>query len=217
MSLLWVAKQLPPRLNNQQLPPVSARVKGCAGLPGGHGASAVRSPPSGLSPPPHSPPMLPWAPAGKAPIPPKSRWKTKVRARCGEEDCGPEGGRQAGDVWPLLPVPATLSLDGRPQRWHGFPPPTPCAFPRGTSTPYPPRARYPVPQFPRESAASTVPAPASASMDGTGESRVGFPTAGGSSAPRSLFILLSFFCVLFCFFPTSSVANCFLAPGPTCK
>lgn len=33
MSLLRVAKQPTPRLNNQQLPPVSARAKGCAGPP----------------------------------------------------------------------------------------------------------------------------------------------------------------------------------------
>lgn len=145
MSLLWVAKQLPPRLNNQQLLPVSARVKGCAGLPGGHGASAVRSPPSGPPPPPHSPPMLPWAPAEKAPIPPKSRWKTKVRAlrrrpgraRCGEEDCGPERGREAGRGCVAappctsldLPVPSTDARSAGTASLRRHPAPSPEAHP----------------------------------------------------------------------------------------
>jgi len=47
MSLLWVAKQLPPRLNNQQLPPVSARAKGCGGAAG----AGPRPPWRGTDPP----------------------------------------------------------------------------------------------------------------------------------------------------------------------
>lgn len=53
----------------------------------------------------------------------------------------------------------------------------------------------------------------SVSLDGTGESRVGFPTAGGSSAPRSLFILLSFFLCFVLFLPHLLCCQLFLSPG----
>lgn len=184
MSLLWVAKQLPPRLNNQQLPPVSARVKGCAAAaraapgPAEGGAptlrgSRVRSPPPERSPPhPSTRPRCCCRrrfgkPAGKARIPPKSRWKSDVgalrrgparkavRAAVRKSAVRREEGRGRGAAHPGRDHP-------RPRRataavaW--LPPPTACALPGGTSTPRLPG--HPVPQFPRGTASPTVPAPA---------------------------------------------------------
>lgn len=118
MSRRWVARQPPPRLNNQQLPPASP----CGGMRGAGAGGAPLLGPRVRAPPPARPPPhpLPREPPGKAGIPPKAAGKpTSVSsagaqaARTGERDSREEGG--GCDAAP----------DGRRQRWHGFPCPHP--------------------------------------------------------------------------------------------
>lgn len=100
MSLLWVAKQPAPRLNNQQLPPVSA----CEGMRGAGALLGRRFEPR-LCRDPHPARPPPRGPAGKAEIPPKAARKTMKRCPCALPGRRPPGRTEA--------LPASREEEGR--------------------------------------------------------------------------------------------------------
>lgn len=112
MSLLWVARQPPPGLNNQQLPPASpARARGRAG-PGRRGRAPVGA--AGSSPAPPATP-IPAAASGKQEFPQKPPEN--------QAPCALPGPRRRG--WTLV-LPAGRGCDATP---HGRRPRFPCPHP----------------------------------------------------------------------------------------
>jgi len=176
------------------------------GLPGGARTlrgPRVRSPPETRSPPFPLPPREPVGKkheflskaAGETQRPGRKAVRAAVRKTAVREE--------GVDMVRLLPAETVLTPDGRPERRLGFP----RRPPGGTTTP----PRHPVSLFTRGRAAPMVPAQRRAGGTGWGE------WADGSSPSLLSPSLFSRVLLFVFFFLSSSVANCFSAPGPTCK